>query len=280
MKKLIIAIVIVAGFSIACEKVIEIPLNDANVEVVVEAVGRSFVGESYVLLSNSGSVYNDNDFLTISDALVTVTDKDGVAYVFTEDPEVKGKYINPTFQVLPNNSYSLLVDTGEKVLKSVSSSYSLPVLDSLNYIEQTGGGFGGGDPTDTSYFVFYSFKDNGDEENFYRARIWVNGKRDDNIYITNDKLFNGTTFTSPFFGTLVEKDSVKLDGMTDSVWMAHVYVELLSMDKAAYDYFFSLSSTLTTGPFSATPANPVSNIDNGIGYFSAFTVDTLTLKIQ
>jgi hypothetical protein len=55
---------------IACEKVIEIPLNDADREIVVEGVGRNFLGESYVLLSRSGSVYDDGGFEVLSGAIV------------------------------------------------------------------------------------------------------------------------------------------------------------------------------------------------------------------
>ncbi len=52
-----------------------------------------------------------------------------------------------------------------------------------------------------------------------------------------------------------------------------VMVEMRCIDKAVYDYFYSLDQISSTNGNSATPANPVSNILGGaLGYFSAHTV--------
>jgi hypothetical protein len=52
------------------------------------------------------------------------------------------------------------------------------------------------------------------------------------------------------------------------------------MDKPNYNYFFSLENASDGGPFSATPANPVTNIDNGaLGYFGAYLKDTVGLIV-
>ena len=55
---------------------------------------------------------------------------------------------------------------------------------------------------------------------------------------------------------------------------------MVNIDKANYTYFYSLANTTNGGPFSATPANPVSNIDNGgLGYFGAYLKDTISIVI-
>lgn len=256
----LIAILVV--FSYSCEKVIEIPLNDADQEIVVEAVARNFVGESYVLLSKTGSVYAEEGFEKLSGATVTITDNSGVETIFTEDPEQLGKYIAPSFLTVPNETYKLNVKYEDKVITSSCKTQSLPKIDSLTFIEQVPAF--GPSAGDTSLLVFYHFVDNGDETNYYRFRLWVNGVADNNYYIGDDQLGNGQYISAPFFATEVKsKDTL--------------HVELQSIDEANYTYLFTLANNLNQSPFSATPSNPVSNIENAIGYFSASTIDSLTV---
>ena len=265
MMKLLSKVVLFAGIVsvVACEKVIDVPLNEAEREIVVEAVGRNYLGESFVDLSLSGSVYDDSGFDRLSGAAVKITDKNGVESVFTEDPAVKGRYVSADFLTEAGNKYDLKVDYDGTTLTGSTNTMSKVEIDSLTYIQQIGG-FGGG--TDTTYLVFYNFTDPADEENYYRARAWVNGEGDNLFYLTGDELFNGYTYTAPFFGTSIESGDT-------------VYVELVSMDEVQYTYLFTLANNGDAGPFSAAPANPVTNIDNGIGYFGGFMIDTMTIII-
>jgi hypothetical protein len=62
-----------------------------------------------------------------------------------------------------------------------------------------------------------------------------------------------------------------------------IIVELLSIDKAAYDYFNTLKDILSSdrSPTSLSPANPNTNVSNGaLGYFAAFTIDTKTIVLK
>jgi len=62
-----------------------------------------------------------------------------------------------------------------------------------------------------------------------------------------------------------------------------ITLELLSIDKASYDYFSTLKDILTSdrSPTSLSPANPNTNLSNGsLGYFSAFAMDTKKIVIQ
>ena len=262
MKKLIFQFVALAvvSFSLSCEKVIDVPLNEADQEIVVEAIGRNFLGESYILISKSGSVYDNSDFEKLTDAIVTVTDQDEVETVFVHDPLNPGTYLAPTFVALPNSSYQLSVLTGGEVLSASGTTNSIPMIDSLNTI-LIPPGFGS---EDTTFLLFYNFVDNAAETNFYRVRAWVNGVADDNYYLGDDVLGNGQATSAPLFATEIKsKDTVQL--------------ELLSMDEDAYKYLTTLSSNLSSGAFGATPANPVTNIDNAIGYFGVYMVDTMSI---
>lgn len=247
--------------TVACEKVIDVPLNESDRRIVIEAVGRSFDNQSYILLSRSGSVYDDSGFEKLSGASVTITDQSGEVTTFTEDILEPGRYVAPAFTVTENNTYDLLIEVDGETLSAQSKSFSTPEIDSLSFIDASG--FGG--EQDTSYLVFYSFTDHPDETNFYRIRPFVNGKIDNNFYLTDDKLSNGQQITAPIFGTDV--------GPGDTV-----LIELLSMDAATFKYLSTLSSTLSSGDFGAAPANPVSNIEgDGIGYFGVYMIDTMSV---
>tara|TARA_B110000037_G_scaffold223203_1_gene303892 strand:- start:15265 stop:16062 length:798 start_codon:yes stop_codon:yes gene_type:complete len=262
MNRLVLQFAAIASlaFSFSCEKVIDIPLNEADQAIVVEAVGRNFVGESFIVLSKTGSVYDDSGFETLTDAAVTVTDQDGIATIFNHDPLNPGRYIAPTFAATPNSAYDLNIVTDDLTFSASSTTNSIPELDSLNYI-LVPPGFGS---KDTTFLLFYNFVDNVTETNFYRIKALVNGKADNNYYIGDDVLGNGQATSAPIFGTEIKsKDTV--------------HIELLSMDEDTYTYLSTLNSNINSGPFGATPANPVTNIDNAIGYFGVYMVDTMSI---
>lgn len=262
MRKLVLILPIVLAF-VSCEKVIDIPLNEADQRVVVEAQLYDIPYESFVKLSRTGSVYDDSGFEKISGATVTVSDNMGNSYLFTEQTSEPGLYLDTTFIALPSRTYSLNVQENGNTYTSISEVNSEVVLDSLDYQLQVGGF--GLDPDDTTYFTFYNFTDNGSEENYYRAVTFLNGE-EESSYFNDDDLFNGNVFRQPFFA-----DSF---GPADTLT-----VFLISMNKGGYDYFVTLETAQSGGgPFSATPANPVSNIEGGaIGFFGVYLTDNLTI---
>lgn len=248
---------------IACEKVIDIPLEESDRKFVIEGVLKDTPGDNYITISKTGNVYSDSNFEKITGATVSIVDNLGNNFIFSETEP--GNYQNALFTVEPDKTYNLSVTKDNNIFTSTGNSFYKPTLDSLNYIEQIGSfGFG----TDTTYLVFFSFVDNGSQTNYYRINAFVNGVREDAYYIVDDKLNNGQNYTQPLFGSTIEKGDT-------------VLVELLAMDKGNYDYFFSLPSATNGGdPFSPTPSNPVSNIEGGaLGYFGVYTTDTLTIII-
>ena len=244
----------------SCEKVIEIPIEDEESQIVVEAVAKSLEGKSYVLLSKTIGFYDDvNTIDKLSGATVQIMGQDGSVFIFNEDPDVPGRYIHPTFKALPNFSYDLTVTYEEQVLTATSRSLTVPQIDSLFVYQNI-------DAEDTTNVLLYTVSDNPIEKNFYRFVLWVNGEKDNTIFIETDDLGNGETYTSPFFG--VSYDS------NDSI-----YGELWSMNKENYAYFSALYTNLNQSPFSAAPSDLPSNIEGGKGYFGVFMVDTSSIII-
>lgn len=263
MKKLVYLLVVLGAIS--CEKVIEIPLNEADQRIVIEGQLYDLAGESFIKVSKTGSVYVDEGFEKVSGAQVVVSDDVGGVWNFIETPAGSGVYLDTSFIAQPNRVYDLNITSSGVNYTARSETFADVELDSLNYILQVGGGFGGqGDPNDTTYFTFYSFTDNASYNNYYRTIPFLEGDPM-TPYLNDDKLFNGQTFTQPFFADQFRSG----DTMT---------AFLISMDEANYKYYSSLESNQDGGPFSATPSNPVSNIEgDAIGFFGVYMTDTLTI---
>ena len=256
-----LSLIAVFTIVVSCEKVIDIPLNEGDRRIVLEAVGKSLEGESYVLLSKTISSSGSSEGIErLSGAVVEITDEVGGVFLFEEDPENVGRYSHSTFYGLPNMRYDIKVGYQDVELKSNTRTITIPQIDSL-FVYQDVGVLG-----DTTNVLIYTVADNPLEKNYYRFVLWVNGERNDIIFIETDDLGNGETYTSPFFG--IEFDSGD-----------EVYAELWSMDKERYDYFSALYTNLNQSPFSAAPSDLPSNIENGIGYFGVFMVDTMSILI-
>ncbi|MGV6861936.1 MAG: DUF4249 domain-containing protein [Putridiphycobacter sp.] len=250
----------------ACEKVIDIPLNDADQKVVIEAPMSNLPKQSYVLLSKTGDVYTEQNFDKISNATVTVTDKDNNIYTFTEETPGSGKYTDTTFVAGENNIYRLKVTVGES---EFVSEYITQTLTPLNFIYPEK--FPSNNPTaqtgDSTTLLFFSFTDNANEVNYYRFKIFKNGKESNTLYLGDDQLINGQDFLQPFFGDEFDSGDTAL-------------VQMLNIDQANYDYFNTLANAQSGGPFSATPGNPITNIEGGaLGYFGCYLIDEQGLII-
>ncbi|MBK7130387.1 MAG: DUF4249 domain-containing protein [Crocinitomicaceae bacterium] len=255
------SIVLITLSLFSCEKVIDLELNEASPEIVVEAVLKDSPGNNYIMLSYTSAVYTDQTFDKISNADVRVTDKDGNEFVFAEDAYIPGYYHHNDFVVLPDNDYSLWIDVNGTIITSQCHSFSKPEIDSIVYSLSPFSAV-----TDSAYMIEYYSTDNATEVNHYRVRIFINGtEQREFYYIGNDDFINGQNYNAPFFGA----DAFKGDT---------IFIELITLDKANYTYFYTLSSNESN---STAPANPTSNLEgNAIGYFGTYTTDTMSVVIE
>lgn len=252
------------GFQ-SCEKVIDLPVNDAEEVLVVEAVLKDVPNASYILLSKTGTVYDNSGFKKVTDANVLVSDDLGNTFQFLPDLLFPGRYVNSSFIVTPNRTYYLNIEDNGDVVTADASSRTKPKIDSLTYVLED---FGLANPDLSFYLVSYHALDKVNEKNSYRLRIWINNDEVDTYYLGNDEFINGQNYEAPFFGS-------------DPNLGDTVRIEMLEMNRALYEYFYGLSGEVGGSSFSASPANPTTNLNGkALGYFGVFMTDTASIIIQ
>ncbi|MGB5137840.1 MAG: DUF4249 family protein, partial [Candidatus Zixiibacteriota bacterium] len=150
---------------------------------------------------------------------------------------------------------------------------SLTLIDSLGFEYQKGGGIGSVEKE--GYRLHVYFRDLPNREDYARVKL--------------AKYAGGGFYTySDYFlydGRFSDGNEIDYDYFFDVFQLTDdVSVELLSMDKAMYDYFLTLSEVAATeegNSFDATPANPNTNWSGGaLGYFGAFNSDVETATVR
>ena len=252
----------------ACEKEIEVDLNAANPKLVVEASLNDQSDIATVQLSYTVNFSESNTLPPSTGASVIITDHEGGTWSLIETSP--GIYQHMSLRGTIGHTYYLTIITTDNQSFSAESTIPVPVtLDSLSFIERQGPPGNGGDTI--SYFVIPRYFDPAGAQNNYRFVQILNGTVDHSILVNNDNIFDGRVNEQPIFSPDVEIHS----GDTFTL-------EMMNIDKAVYDYFYSLSQSIGSGgPNSASvPANPVSNISNGaLGYFSAFSSQKITVNV-
>ncbi len=249
---------------LGCEKVIDVDLNEANSEVVIEGnlSGSSKFAE--VKLSKTGSYFGNSPIEKIVDAVVTIEDEIGRSFVLAEVEE--GVYRTDKISPKEESTYTLFVDVKGQKYESTSKLNPLVEIDSLVYEYDKGFAF-----LDAGYILKMHFTDPANRKNYYRIKIF---KQDsilyeyDNIIVFDDRLINGQTIEVTLRESVFDINDT-------------VSVEFITLDKGAYEYYKTFYELINVNAGSAAPANPTSNISNGaLGFFSAWSADEKTVIIK
>lgn len=265
-KNLSIFLIFVFSFAFsACEKVIEMDLADSKPTIVIEATITSNKEPFTVLVSKTSPYFGATSSNLVSGAKVSVRAENGRQRYFTESSP--GVYRLEKISALPKNWY--VVDVEYDGITYSARSYLnevVPIVDfSLSYFD----GFGF---FDSGYKINCFIRDPAGIENYYRIKFFVNGKLSEGegeINLYSDKLFDGKLIGLIQHSAVFDKTDI-------------VTVEIQAIDKSAYDYFSTLESISGIEMIqSASPANPISNFNNGaLGYFSAYSFEQKTIIIK
>lgn len=254
----------------SCEKVVNIDLHQVNPHLVIEGIVSDQPGPYTVKLSRTGNYFDPSlDFPPVPGARVIIRDDAGD--IDTLQDSGGGVYTTTSLQGTVGRTYSLDVLSDGNEYKASSTIPIKVAIDSLYALPRQSSR---GEP---GYDIWVMFKDPPEPGNYYRLNVRVSslvsqdsidGRR---YRVYSDKLTNGNEMTER-----VRAGRLVVSGDT-------VTVELLSIDKAMYDYFSTLRDILSSdrAATSLSPANPNTNLDDGaLGYFAAWTIDKRVIILQ
>ena len=245
----------------SCEEVIEIDLNEGDSKIVIEGGLTDQANGCKIKISKSISFDKPNEFPTVDNASVTITDQDG--NIYSLESSESGVYSNTELVGQYNKKYFLKATIEGKTYEAFSTMPDSVLLDSIQINEIAFFG-------NSTKLVDLFLQDPIDQENYYKFIPYVNGKKFDNLEILDDQFTNGLPVDySIFFQDyeLVLGDSVGIE-----VW---------NIDKGVYNYFNSLADIIDGGGQTAAPANPNTNLSNGaLGYFSAHAISSRGILVE
>jgi hypothetical protein len=254
-------------FFSSCEKVIDIDLNSKEPQIVIEGNITNLQGPYTVLLSQTVNFNEDNNFPTVSGAAVTLSDDIGNSEILTETSP--GVYVTSTTQGICNRNYTVKVVADGKEYIATSYLHEPVSIDTLTITTET-------THNGSKKTISVGFTDPEGISNYYRFIKTINNIAQTTIYVEDDLLQDGNAIDQPLLSKYQDETTIETGD--------NVAVSLQVIDKNVYNYFRTLNQ-LSGGSGlinqSTSPANPISNFNNGaLGYFNAYSVTFKELKIN
>jgi hypothetical protein len=250
----------------SCESIIEIDLDYMKPKLVIEGVINDFDSHSIIRLSKTTDYFNQKTNPAVSNAVITLTDNAGTIVKFNETEP--GSYLGERIHTKSNIIYSLnILSEGDSYVAKATIPQRVKI-DSLTCLYNSESIF-----YEVGYVVSCHFSDPGEVRNFYRLKTYnindkTRAKSSKDIY--DDDFCNGNHVVWPWHNEVFQQSDT-------------VVVELYSLDVQTYDYYktlFPISGGADMMSM-ATPANPISNINNGaLGCFGAYAVSRDTIIIS
>ena len=246
----------------SCEKVVQLKLDNAEPQLVIEGAVTNQNTNHIVKISYSVPFTDSNTFPAVSGAIVTIKDDRNNTYTLTENSP--GTYLTPKFSGRIGYTYTITANVNGKTYTG-SSTMPVPVrFENLSY--------------KNSFFdadkkiITIHYSDPGNIANQYRFVMFVNGAQVKAIFDEDDSFTDGRYVDEDLYQDAVD---IKVGDQ--------VTVEGQCIDRNIYTYWFSLSqqSGGGRGGGSPSPSNPPSNLNNNaLGYFSAHTVQRLSTIVK
>jgi len=256
-----------ALFLLSCEKVIHLDLNTTEKKYVIEATVTDQPGTAQVLLSQTKNFDDNNQFVGVSGAVITVKEQSGSLTTFTETSP--GHYEAPNLAGIIGKSYDLMVTVAGNVFTATSTMPAKVNLDSIYTTDE---------PifTDTRKIANVVFQDPPGRGNNYRFIQYLNDLKEKQLFVENDDYTDGRLNITKLYYFADDKSDSTIIKSGDSL-----RVDMLCIDPNVYQYWYSLERNTNGDNNNTTPANPVSNIQGGaLGYFSAHTLQTRRMKVK
>lgn len=259
MKKYFLLLIILSNILWSCQKVIELKLDNASPQIVIQGNIYDQPGPFTIKISKTVDFDQSNKYPAVNGALVIISDDHGTTDTLKETSS--GFYSTSKIQGISGYTYNLSVKV-EDALYKASSSMPVPVKIDSVYAENSFMG---------NKQLSVTFMDRANVENYYRIVEFVNTKQIEEFNVVSDDLYKGKKVTYKIISMSSNNDN-KLDAGD------YIVIWLEAIDKGVYEYFRTAGRD---GSQSATPSNPASNITNGaLGYFNACSVTKKAISIM
>jgi len=251
-------------FFLSCEEVLQLDLSDIENQIVIEGVVSNSPSASVIRIGLTQSSFERSQPGSISGARVTLSDDLGNSEVVNESQP--GVFIPSVIAGVPGRVYNLSV---EFLGREYSASSRMPAPMSLDTITYE---------ISSSWFTYgstslkYYLTDKAGVEEYCLIKAYSQSSSSFVWTIYSDKYTDGKSVVlqSPEFNP------------TDNA----IVVEVIALDKSAYEYFYSLREII--GNTISIPDllrmsdyNPKSNLtNNALGYFSAQATNRYVVKIR
>lgn len=262
----------------ACEKVIEVDLNDqpprlvieGNIEAKLDAPDSSV---QKIFLRTSANYFLNARTPVVNTATVKVL-TEGQEISFAYNPQ-DSSYTATNFTARVGATYTLQIDFNGERYEATETVPPFIAIDSLYFAFQEEGTF-----NDAGIIALIDFQDLADVQNYYWFRNFRNGISTFKVdpgnqfrALLRDQFFDGQKLTSL---PPADNEAIYESGDTATV-------KLSSISKRQYEFLLALYISSPPGAFDPPPAPLRSNARNvtnptnaPLGYFGAIAVSTQT----
>jgi hypothetical protein len=272
MKKIYIYTILTVLLFSNCEKVVDIDVPTIEPKLIIDASFEVLFNESPVTANvdvklKLSTDYFDETIPTVSDAIVFLTNTTDGSVINFSDVNLNGNFA-PIINFIPKDAieYELTVVYKSEIYKGTATKVKSTQIDSAIQGDET---LFSGKETE----VKVTFKDNGDNENYYLFNFT------NNLFLPlEDRFFNGTNYNFSFF---YQEEEIEVP--------TNVTVTMSGITKDYFTYFRILqnqSGTSGGGPFQSVPSSLLGNVINTtneanfpLGYFHISETDTINLDL-
>lgn len=247
----------------SCEDVVEIDLDTIESKIVIEATINDIDDLCIIKILKTSDYFKPGNCPAVSDAIVTVTDDNSRITDFEETEP--GIYTSNSIKGIENTSYTLNVFTeGENYMANATMPQKVNI-DSLSF-EHTPLIIG----FDDGYIVNCHLHDPLEFTNYYRMKAYKiddTTKANESEVVFNDEFVEGNNIIMPWDMDVFQPHDT-------------IVVELQTLDRSTYYYYYTLFSITGEGFGASNPANPETNLNNdALGYFGTYTISRDTIII-
>jgi hypothetical protein len=255
----------------SCEEVIDVDLNTAPPQLIVDAPiywDKTTDGKLQTITISKTSDYFKNEMPMVSGAKVYITNSKAEVFNFIDNND--GKYVCSDFISEINETYTLTVEYNGTIFKATEKMIPAPSINSIEDIQTNG--FAGGKTTE----IKIKFNDPKGEKNFYLTGAKPSSKPLFQYGVQNDQFTDGNEMFE-----LYRDDELKSN--------ESVSIVQLGISEGYYNYLkvlLAIAGNSGGGPFSTPSATVKGNIinqtdknKNPLGYFRASQVNNITYTI-